>query len=205
MRPIAPSKTETARFEPFAYLSSKSIFVPRTDQDCKAAAEEILASGLTGFDTESKPIFTFGEVSDGPHVVQFALSDKAFVFQLHRRNCRSFIVEILQSEKVLKVGFGLKSDRGQILSKFGVKPREMLDLDTVFRKKGYTRQMGVRAAVGAVLHQHFSKSKKTTTSNWAASELSERQLLYAANDAFAALKVMEALKLRESPSLLLAS
>ncbi len=49
--------------------------------------------------------------------------------------------------------------------------------------------------MGAILNLSFPKSKTTTTSNWAAKELTQRQLRYAANDAFAALKIMEALNL----------
>jgi len=45
-----------------------------------------------------------------------------------------------------------------------------------------------------VLQRSFRKSKRVTTSNWAAEELTRAQLLYAANDAFAALQVMEALE-----------
>jgi ribonuclease D len=77
----------------------------------------------------------------------------------------------------------------------GVTLRAILDLDHVFRKRGYRGQIGVRAAIGAVLKQSFRKSKRLTTSNWAASDLTPGQLLYAANDAFAALRVMEALGL----------
>ncbi|MEI8313405.1 MAG: 3'-5' exonuclease domain-containing protein 2, partial [Verrucomicrobiota bacterium] len=60
---------------------------------------------------------------------------------------------------------------------------------------GYKGQIGVRAAMGAVLNMSFPKSKSITTSNWAAAELTPRQLTYAANDAFAALKIKEALDL----------
>ena len=48
--------------------------------------------------------------------------------------------------------------------------------------------------MGALLKLHFRKSKSTTTSNWAAPKLSQSQLRYAANDAYAALKIMEALQ-----------
>jgi ribonuclease D len=95
----------------------------------------------------------------------------------------------------MKVGFGLQNDLGLIRSKFGVAPHAILDLEQVFRKKGYARQIGVRAAVGVVLGRSFPKSKSVTTSNWAAADLTPRQRLYAANDAFAALRVMEALGL----------
>ena len=195
MRLPALTKAETALLPPFPGLSLAQIFVPRTASEFAAAAAEILAAGVAGFDTESRPTFSPGEVSGGPHVVQFALPSKAFIFQLHRRECRPFVTDLLQSERVQKVGFGLKSDHTQILAKLGVRPHAVLDLNTVFRKAGYRGQMGVRAAVGAVLGQSFPKSKTVTTTNWSLPQLTDRQLLYAANDAYAALKVHEALGL----------
>ena len=197
-RPIAPTKAETALLNPFAGLSLGRIHVPKTKAECEAAAAEIFAAGVAGFDTEAKPTFRAGEKSGGPHVVQFALTDKAFIFQLYRQDCQKVAAELIASERVLKVGFGLKNDHGQIRSRLGVKPSAVLDLDHTFRKKGYKGQIGVRAAMGAVLNMNFPKSKSITTSNWAASELTPRQLTYAANDAFAALKIMEALDLRLS-------
>jgi len=59
---------------------------------------------------------------------------------------------------------------------------------------GYAGQIGVRGAIGVLLKLCFKKSKSTTTSNWALAELSERQLSYAANDAYAALKILEKLQ-----------
>lgn len=157
------------------------------------AEREIVLSGVVGFDTESKPRFAASEANSGPHVVQFALRDRAFIFQLDREECRSLVAELLGSKEVLKVGFGLKNDRGQIRSTLGVNLQKVVDLDHVFRKRGYKGQIGVRAAVGAVLQQSFRKSKRVTTSNWAAPILTPKQLLYAANDAFAALLVSDAL------------
>lgn len=65
-------------------------------------------------------------------------------------------------------------------------------MDHRFRKQGYRRQLGVRAAIGALLEQSFPKSKFTTTSNWAAAELSPKQLLYA----YAALVIKQAVDLQ---------
>ncbi len=193
--PVAPTKAETALLEPFAGLTPDRIHVPRSKADFEAAAAEIFAAGVAGFDTEAKPTFRAGEKSGGPHVVQFALTDKAFIFQLHRRDCQKVVADLIASPDVLKVGFGLKNDHGQIRNRLGVSPGAILDLDHVFQKRGYPRQIGVRAAIGAVFNRGFPKSKSTTTSNWAASELTPRQLTYAANDAYAALKIMEALDL----------
>ena len=196
IRTHAPTKAETSLLEPFAGLSPDRILVPKTKAECEKAAHQILAAGVAGFDTEAKPTFRAGERSGGPHVVQFALADKAYIFQLHRKDCLKVVAELIESERVLKVGFGLKNDHGQIRNRLGVKLNPVLDLDHVFRKRGFKQQMGVRAAMGAVLNLSFPKSKSTTTSNWAAVELTPRQLLYAANDAFAALKIMEALDLK---------
>ena len=193
MKKIAPSKAETSLLEPFSGLTLAQISVPGTKEEFASATAEIKAAGVAGFDTESKPTFAVGEVSEGPHIVQFALQNKAYIFQLHRADCHPFLIELLQSAEVLKVGFGLQSDSAQIHAKLGVDLGALLDLNRVFNKDGFHNSMGVRAAVGLVLNQKFPKSKKITTSNWAQENLTSQQLLYAANDAFAALKVLEAL------------
>jgi ribonuclease D len=63
----------------------------------------------------------------------------------------------------------------------------------VFHQRGWRKDMGVKAAVAVMYQRRFLKSKKAATSNWAARQLSEAQLVYAANDAWAALKVYQAL------------
>jgi hypothetical protein len=192
--PIAPTKAETAHLPLFPGLPLERILVPATPEEFAAAAREILAAGVAGFDTESKPTFRAGEKSTGPHVVQFALADKAFIFQLHHKAARPVLIELLQSEQIAKVGFGLQSDHAHIQRKFGIRPRNVIDLDHAFHSKGYRGQIGVRGAIGVLFQQRFPKSKSATTSNWALPRLTTTQLLYAANDAYAALKIHEALE-----------
>jgi ribonuclease D len=195
MKKIAPTKAEIALLEPFAGLALAHIHVPATTTEFASATAEIKAAGLVGFDTESRPTFVTGDVSEGPHVVQFALHDKAYLFQLHQTEGHAFLSELLQSKQLIKVGFGLKSDSRHIYAKLGVHLGGVVDLNTVFRSNGYHKEMGVRAAVGLVFKQRFAKSRKITTSNWSQAQLTSQQLLYAANDAYAALKVLEALGL----------
>jgi ribonuclease D len=196
MKKTAPTKDEIALLPQFAGLALESIHVPTTLKEFAVATADIKAAGIVGFDTESKPTFVVGDVSDGPHVVQFALHDRAYLFQPHRAEAHSFLVELLQSEQLIKVGFGLRSDRKHILAKLGVHFNGVVDLNTVFSKDGYHKEMGVRAAVGQVLKQRFAKPRHVTTSNWSQPKLTPQQMLYAANDAYAALKVLEALDLR---------
>jgi ribonuclease D len=195
MSKVAPNKAEIALLEPFVGLTLERIHVPASREEFASATSEINAAGIVGFDTESKPTFVTGDVSEGPHVVQFALHDKAFLFQLHRAEGQPFLLELLQSEQLIKVGFGLRSDRRHILAKLGAHFNAVVDLNSVFSMDGFHKEMGVRAAVGLVLKQRFAKPRHVTTSNWSQPQLTQQQMLYAANDAYAALKVLDALNL----------
>ena len=57
--------------------------------------------------------------------------------------------------------------------------------------------MGIKSAVAVVFGQRFIKSKKIATTNWANEQLEPRQVLYAANDAYVALRVLEGLGLED--------
>ncbi len=191
----APTKAETSLLPLFQGLTLDQIETPTSQADCQKAIEEIAQAKICGFDTEAKPTFRKGQISDGPHVVQYALTNKAFIFQLHHPECLKTAAKIIESKEILKVGFGLNNDHKQIRHKFKTNLNHTLDLDQTFKNIGYRGQIGVRGAIGVLLNQCFKKSKSTTTSNWAAKILSTRQLIYAADDAYAALKVMEALQL----------
>ena len=57
------------------------------------------------------------------------------------------------------------------------------------------RSIGVKAAIALLFQRRLMKSRRVTTSNWANIRLEERQILYAANDAYAAWAVLDALQL----------
>ncbi|WP_408015485.1 3'-5' exonuclease [Ramlibacter monticola] len=189
-----PSPEELLLLQPFPRMGLDRIVVVASASEAALAADALLRAEAWGFDTESKPTFQAGEASEGPHVIQLATLERAFVFQLHDEACRAVAGELLAREGIVKAGFGLREDRKRIQHKLGVAPQDVLDLDTVFRQRGYRRQMGIKAAVAVLFGQRYQKSKRATTSNWARRELSESQLLYAANDAWAALCVYYALR-----------
>ena len=194
MRRSAPSKDEIASLPPFDGLRLRQVRVPDSVGAFEAAVAAIRDARVVGFDTESKPLFDVGATSDGPHVVQFATSTDAYIFQVHRVEGLPFVIDLLQADDVLKVGFGLSSDFKHIRRKFGVELRSVVDLNDVFRGAGFRSSIGVRAAVAILFERRFLKSKRQTTSNWALPKLDDRQLLYAANDAWAALRVHQALE-----------
>jgi ribonuclease D len=103
--------------------------------------------------------------------------------------------DLLSHPGIVKAGFGLGDDRKRIIQKLGIEPQGILELNTVFHQRGYRKDMGVKGAVAVLFNQRFMKSKKAATSNWANAQLSESQVVYAANDAYAAIRVWEVLGL----------
>lgn len=193
--PPIPSKEQIALLDPFERLGLDRIALITSPQQAEKACAELAANAHWGFDTESRPTFRKDEVSDGPHIVQLATPEKAWVFQLHDTDCRAMVAELLTLRGVTKAGFGLGDDRKRITAKLGVEPADVLELNTVFRQRGYRKEMGVKGAVAVLFNRRFIKSKKATTSNWANPRLTEAQLVYAANDAWAAIRVFHALGL----------
>ena len=188
-----PDKDTIALLPPFERLGLDRITLVNTGDQAHAAFQQLVMVQAWGFDTESKPTFKVGEASDGPHVLQLATRHRAWVFQLHEPECRAVAADLLAYGGITKAGFGLGDDRRRIIHKLGIEPEGILELNTVFRERGYRKDMGVKGAVAVLFNQRFQKSKKAATSNWANARLSESQLVYAANDAFAAIRVWEEL------------
>jgi ribonuclease D len=190
-----PDKEAIALLPPFDRLGLDRITLVTDGAGAREALAALKDTPAWGFDTESKPTFRVGELSDGPHVLQLASSERAWVFQLNDPHCSEISAELLALGGVAKAGFGLGDDRKRIIQKLGVQPQGILELNTVFRERGYRKDMGVKGAVAVLFNQRFIKSKKAATSNWANARLTEAQLIYAANDAYAAIRVFHALGL----------
>jgi len=178
------------------------IVIPASRDAFAEAAEEIGACAQIGFDTESKPTFKVGEASTGPHLIQLATPGVTYLFQVGMEGCIEAAKAVLESNQILKIGFGLGSDRSRLRNRLGIDLRHFIDLGTTFRYEGKKGQVGLRGAVAAVLGARVSKSRSVSTSNWANRTLTDAQRLYAANDAYAALEVF--LALGDDPERLLA-
>ncbi len=189
----APGKEDIALLEPFERLDMTRISVIASEEHASQVFESLACAGVLGFDTESKPTFARDEISTGPHIVQFSTLHHAFVIQLHDSQCRNRVADFLARHEGAKVGFGLGDDIRRITARLGVETRNVVDLNDVFRREGYRKDMGVKAAVALLFNKRFLKSKKAATSNWANPQLTESQIAYAANDAYAAIRVYAAM------------
>lgn len=178
---------------PYVGIDLANVRLVRSEQDAREALADLLAGDAIGFDTESKPTFAKGEVSTGPHLVQLATLQTAWLFQTATPAGIALAVTVLkpvlEDERVLKVGFGLGDDVRRLKAKFGIELRNVLDLSTALRRRGERNPLGARSAVERFFGQRLQKSKRITTTNWALPRLSDKQLQYAADDAHAALKI----------------
>ena len=173
---------------PYDGIKLTEVRIVKSDRDAAEALSALLAMDVLGFDTESKPTFLKGEVSTGPHLVQLATDDAAYLFQIGAMPAVEVLKAVLESDSILKVGFGLQDDVKRLRAKLGIETNNVLDLATALRKNE-RNTLGAKTAVARFFGQKLQKSKKITTTNWALPRLSEKQILYAADDAHVALKI----------------
>lgn len=173
---------------PYEGIQLHEVRMVRSERDAAEALAALLASDALGFDTESKPTFAKGEASTGPHLVQLATDEAAYLFQIGASPSVDVLRAVLESTAILKVGFGLTDDVRRLRSKLGIDANNVLDLSTALRR-GERNTLGAKTAVARFFGQRLQKSKKITTTNWAMPRLTEKQILYAADDAHVALRV----------------
>ncbi|MBN1575108.1 MAG: 3'-5' exonuclease domain-containing protein 2 [Chitinispirillaceae bacterium] len=195
--PPLQTRDTIPKMAPFIGLNLTNVHLVTTPQEAASALNNLLCNPFLGFDTESRPTFRKGQKSEGPHVLQFATQHSAYLFQTYFAFCRPAVAEILESKHISKIGFGLNDDIKRIAGKFQIQSQAIIDLNHTFKRNfGQKNSVGVKTAIALLFNRRFIKSHKATTSNWSNRVLSEKQLLYAANDAFAAIAVYTALKKR---------
>jgi len=185
-----PLDTELA-LPPYDGIALSDVRMVKSAADAATALAALSHADVLGFDTESKPTFQKGEVSTGPHLVQLATDDVVYLFQIGALPGAletSVLKAVLESPAILKVGFGLLDDIKRLRSKMGIETANVLDLSTAMRHNE-KNPLGAKTAVARHFGQALQKSKRITTTNWAMPRLSEKQILYAADDAHVALKL----------------
>ena len=190
---VRPTKEEIEQLQPFEQLPLSRVHLVKTKAQVQRALAAIRAAKYVGFDTETKPVWEKAGRPNGPHLIQFATLNDAFLIRVTPYAPVAFLKDVIESEEIVKVGFGLKSDRGALMRKLGIRLGATVELAHVVRKLGYRQAVGVKAAVAIVLRRHLKKSKSATCSDWAHPHLTATQKQYAADDAHAAIRVFHAL------------
>jgi len=145
---------------------------------------------MLGFDTESKPSFKPG-VSHPISLIQISTLKTSYLFQVNGNGLIPLLEPLLTSPKVKKVGVGLAHDINKLKGFNDVTLNGLIDLSLLAKEKGII-QTGARGLTARYLQKRLVKTAQTT--NWARSELSEKQKNYAATDAWVCLKIYPLLK-----------
>ena len=146
----------------------------------KKAFEEINKNSAVGFDTETRPVFVRGQ-QHKVALIQIALSHKVFLIRLQHTGMTPEIIHFLQNAHILKVGVALRDDIKALQRLKRFKPAGVFELTELSRKSGIEAE-GLKKLTALVLNFRISKSAQT--SNWEAEELNEKQISYAATDAW---------------------
>ena len=186
-----PSKEQIQALPVFQNLPMQQIHLINSIEQCLALEQELKSCALLGFDTESKPTFAKGEVSTGPHLIQLASHDTAYLFQINPQ-ILEFLKPVFENRDQVKVGFGLKND-AHLFRKKGIELNSVIELSKCFSAFGFSNPMGLKNAMALLFQVNFPKSKKISTSNWARKILTPHQIQYAAADAYAPVLVFEEL------------
>ena len=136
---------------------------------------------ILGFDTESRPVFSPGQHSNGVALLQLAGPEKAYLFRTKTLGMRRSLCNLLASEKIIKVGAASQDDVRGLQRIHGFKAAGFVDLQKIAWEWGI-RDKSVKKLAANILGCRISKAQQL--SNWEAEQLTDAQCRYAATDAW---------------------
>lgn len=146
---------------------------------------EIEKHHVVGFDTETRPSFKKGQVYQAS-LLQLAIPKKAFLIRINQTGVTPEIAELFQNEKIAKVGVGIRDDLKALRKFREFEPAGCYDLSTLAKQAGLQVE-SVKKLTALLLGFRISKSAQT--SNWESASLTQKQIEYAATDAWVCLEL----------------
>jgi ribonuclease D len=176
---------------PLGAFEGKTIIVSE-EKKIIHAFDEIKEHEVVGFDTETKPVFVRGQ-QNKVALMQVALPDKVFLIRLKQTGITPHLIEFLESDSILKAGVALRDDIKALQRLKHYKPGGFIELASMSKEAGLQVE-SVKKLTALLLGFRISKSAQT--SNWEAEVLHEKQISYAATDAWVCLQIYNKLSLK---------
>lgn len=163
------------------------VHVITEEKNLSKVFREVAKHDVVGFDTETRPSFKKGQTYKVA-LLQLAIPHKVFLIRTHYSGITEEITALFESEKIIKAGVAIRDDIKalQTLKKFD--PASFVELATLAREVGLQVE-SVKKLAALILGFRISKSAQT--SNWEAPTLTEKQIEYAATDAWVCLELYE--------------
>ena len=162
------------------------IFTVETEAEARKATDFLMREKTVGVDTETKPVFKKGRKMNPVALMQVSTLDSCFLFRLNYIGLPDCLVDLLESDKLLKVGLSLQDDFRQLTRRRSINPCGYVELQQMVREFGIT-DMSLAKLYANLFNCRISKSQQL--SNWEADVLNERQKRYAATDAWACVRI----------------
>lgn len=161
-----------------------------SNAELQAVAEGLTSAKILGFDTETRPSFVKGQVYKVA-LLQLSTEDDAYVIRLHNISQFQILIDVFENAEVVKVGVAIRDDIKILQKAFSFEAQNFIELQTLAKTKGLTK-FGLKGMAEEVLEGTVNKGPKMT--NWEAKVLTDRQIMYAATDAWIGLKLFEKIK-----------
>ncbi|HAV13399.1 MAG TPA: 3'-5' exonuclease domain-containing protein 2 [Opitutae bacterium] len=151
-----------------------------TIEDMEKVVDLLKHETHLGFDTETRPSFKKGEYYP-PALIQLGTAECVYLFRISATETFAPLLPILESPDILKTGVAIKDDVKELRAMEEFTPDGFVEVAELTTKLGYTNK-GLRALAALMLKGRISKAAQV--SNWARKELEEKQIKYAATDAW---------------------
>jgi ribonuclease D len=160
-----------------------------------AALQHICEYDVLGFDTETKPAFKKG-VRHTVALLQIAIPDMVYLVRLKYTGFTSELSDLFGDERIEKVGISIRDDLKhlkQLCNQHDIPfaAENITELNDIAQKLDI-EHAGVKKLTAIFLQFRVSKSQQT--SNWENPQLTEKQIRYAATDAWVCLEIYNHLR-----------
>jgi len=176
------------QLEPISFKGK--IYIYESQDDISYPIKEINKKLTIGFDTESRPAFIKGQKFP-ISLIQIATYEEVYLFKIKNKVITQDLINIINNKNITKLSIGISNDIKKLkeLSR-KVEPRNFIDLSSIAKGKGLI-QTSAKALAAKYLNKHLIKSSQIT--NWSKKTLSDKQILYAATDAWLMLDLYQCL------------
>ncbi|MEQ8474967.1 3'-5' exonuclease [Fulvivirga sp.] len=170
---IEINELELDRFEGEIHLITE-------EKELKSALKVLSKESVVGFDTESKPAFKKGEFNN-ISLIQIATETDAYLIRVNKTGITNELHSFLENKNIIKVGVALRDDLRDLNKLRPFTPEGFEELNHLVKDLGIEAN-GLRKLTAIILG--FRISKNAQVSNWENETLTEKQINYAATDAW---------------------
>lgn len=119
-------------------------------------------------------------------LMQVSTDTQCFLFRLNLIGITKSLADFIKDPSVIKIGLSLKDDFRSLNKKKSIEPVNFIDLQTYVKTFGI-EDNSLMKIYAIIFGKRISKAQRLT--NWEADLLTERQLKYAALDAWASREI----------------